>query len=831
MSNISFPSTSTLIGQSSFKPNQSSILGTVDASYIDGVNIYIANNSAFSSSYVNITIITNTINPITIYNDTFTIEPQNVLVIQNVYNISNSTISVFVSENNNTKGYIVYDTDYTSEVPNSNSQVPLTQFSSNTSTSSTSSSDDNAQLTQLQYLITSQINNLTTQVNALSNEVQGSFTTLKTASQYGTLVNNLSSQVSTLINNLNVINGNISQLTNTTSTIPVLQASTTNIQNNIADLSSAIDSYYQNYTNSINETNDTVANIEEVYNAYNDALVTIGNMSSDVTILQANQDKTNTLLEGLSNIDNITGLAESISNVNNKIDTINTQLNNVFEDISSIQGTTNDNSSSITTLENDVTNLENEYESILTLVNKNITDIQTNLSSIDNIESDLSSIDSTLSTVSSNASNALSTANTAITQVNIVAGKVTILDGVRIVAVEKFGAKGNGSAEDAPAFVDAASYLSNLGGGSILATKSYYINENFTLPDFVGIVGHFQSAATTYNTNLLNSGSSTLIINPANVITGSDTSGITGMIMFQSEFPNNGNSDTTPTFQGTAFQIGLPNNSSGQVNGFTKDCAYIGFNLGFASWYSGRTIVDNLTTFCNQAIQIEACYDIARINRVHQNFYIWNSNWTHPQGPFIFINGGGSSWQQITNCFTYGSVYAFEEANSGNNIYTRCGSDGNFPAAGGPSGQGSAFLRTGLDFGASQYIGCQCTGNYGFSSLITGLPTGSTGVQYTDGSSSSVALSGQTPWPQMQIIGGQAWGPSTGDLFQIGTDNWVDVTNFMLQPNTLNAGSIASGGGLVATGGTPLNFGTQAGTYTQMYLAPGNGGWITNSNA
>lgn len=318
MTNINFPSTATIISQSSFKPNQSSILGPINPSYIDGVNIYIVNNSAFSSSYITISVTTNNNVPITVYNSAFSIPPQTVLIVQNVYNVSNTSVNVLVAENNNTNGYVVYDTIYTSEVPNSSTLVSLAQFNPSTTepvitgTGNTSSE----QLTQLQSLITSQINNLNAQVNALSNEIQGSFTALQTASQYSSIVNNLTNQVSTLITELNAINGNISMLSNTTSNIPILQTGINNIQtnientqNNIAGLSSVIDSYYKDYVDSTNTTNEAIANIQDIYTSYNEAIVTISNLSSDITVLQSNQTKMMGLINSIIKIENISDLS------------------------------------------------------------------------------------------------------------------------------------------------------------------------------------------------------------------------------------------------------------------------------------------------------------------------------------------------------------------------------------------------------------------------------------------------------------------------------------------------------------------------------------------
>ena len=456
-------------------------------------------------------------------------------------------------------------------------------------------------------------------------------------------------------------------------------------------------------------------------------------------------------------------------------------LSNIFSILNQSSGTSNSTilnlQNSLQTANSNISQLTNQYSSLNTNLQNNTTNIN-------------NQIDSILSTLNSQA----------------------YLNETNVVMVEKFGAKGNGSADDSAAFNDAAQYLESRGGGTILATQVYYIGSNINLPSFVDIRGHFNSAMTRYNTGTFISSASCLIINPNAYISGGSTSGLYGLLCFQSEFPTNGNSTTTPSFQGVAFQVGSSSSSQGFVNSYASNCGFIGFNMGVATYNTGRVIVDNLTTLCNTAVQITSCYDIARVNRVHQNFYIWNNDWSHPEGPFIYINGGESSWQHITNCFTYGSIQGFVENNSGNNVYTNCGCDGNFPAAGGPSGLGGAFIRNGKDYGPGMYIGCQTTGNFGF-------------VTNTDSYTST------PPWPQMQVIGGQGWGPSTSNAFLAYPYNWIDANGFLLQSGGMAPGVIESNAYFTAIGGTPLNFGNQAGTYTQMYLSPGSTNWTVNTNA
>lgn len=308
MSNVIFPSTSTIISQSTLKPNQTSLLGIVSASYINGINTYVVNNSAFSSAYITLSISTNTPSPITVYNESYTISPQTVLVIQNIYNISNTNVNITLSDNNNVKGYLVYDNTFLTEVPNSTSSLPLSQFLT-VNTVSPSTSGETEQLTQLEYLFTNQINNLTTQVNSLSSELQSKLGLVSTASQYGIIVNNLSSQITSVLNNINSISQQLNQLNNTVNQIPILQANISDNSTTINDLSSVINSYYNTYKETLSNTNETLSNIENTNINYSSVVTNMTSMSSDINTLQVNQDRIMEILSSIIQIENISDLS------------------------------------------------------------------------------------------------------------------------------------------------------------------------------------------------------------------------------------------------------------------------------------------------------------------------------------------------------------------------------------------------------------------------------------------------------------------------------------------------------------------------------------------
>lgn len=307
MSNVIFPSTSTIISQSTLKPNQTSLLGIVSASYINGINVYIVNNSAFSSACITLSISTNTPSPITVYSESYTINPQTVLVIQNIYNISNTNVNITLSDNNNVKGYLVYDNTFLTEVPNSTASLPLSQFLT-VNTTSPSVSGETEQLTQLEYLFTNQINNLTTQVNSLSSELQSKLALVSTASQYGVTVNNLSSQITSLLNNINSISQQLNQLNNTVNQIPTLQKSIDNNSSTITELSSVVNNYYNTYKETLTETNEALSNIEDTNTNYSSVVSNMTNMSSDINTLQVNQDRIMNILSNVIKIENISDL-------------------------------------------------------------------------------------------------------------------------------------------------------------------------------------------------------------------------------------------------------------------------------------------------------------------------------------------------------------------------------------------------------------------------------------------------------------------------------------------------------------------------------------------
>jgi len=393
------------------------------------------------------------------------------------------------------------------------------------------------------------------------------------------------------------------------------------------------------------------------------------------------------------------------------------------------------------------------------------------------------------------------------------------------VPVEQFGAKGNGIVDDTEAFIKGVAYLTNNGGGNLSCINRYLIDSSsIYLPEGVNLVGFYQSPISFGNLNDYSTCQSTIILNPNYSIYGNGSSGISGLLFLMKTFQIG--YEVRTGYNGIAFNMlnsyfdnnGMDSGSfnTGYGNSFVVNSSFMGFNQAINSQGMNRVVVDNLTTDCITAVWLENCFDITRINRIHQTSYLAASNISannvHNPGPFIHIEGGGSSWQHITNCFSWSSDIGFSENNSGNNVYTNCGVDGAFNAFGGvPLTTGISFLRTGSGATSpSQYIGCQTTSNYGFY------------ASNNDGNLS---------YPSMQIVGGQAWGPSPGQVVYVEANNWVNISGFLIESATgMSAGTVLSGGLVTISGSNYFDFGDQAGIYSQSYY-DNQGNFYLNTNS
>ena len=265
------------------------------------------------------------------------------------------------------------------------------------------------------------INNNVGQINTDINLINGKITTLESSN---TNINNNVGQINT---DIGQINTNLSSINGK---ITTLESSNTNINNNVGQINTSI--------NQLNTNNDLI----------NGKITTL---ESSNTNINTNIETINTNITGING--KITVLETSNTNINTSIDAINSNISNVVLtnsnlDISSFGNinlnTTNgklfineieytiNNGSNVSGdtsgIETDITNLENSVSSIngkITVLEASNTNINTNIETINTNITSINGKITVLEISNTNINTNIDTINTNITGIN---GKITVLE-------------------------------------------------------------------------------------------------------------------------------------------------------------------------------------------------------------------------------------------------------------------------------------------------------------------------------------------------------------------------------------------------------------------
>ena len=327
-------------------------------------------------------------------------------------------------------------------------------------------------------------------------------------------------------------------------------------------------------------------------------------------------------------------------------------------------------------------------------------------------------------------------------------------------------------------------------GGTCRMMKRYYIDSDITVPVGVVLRGPYEEAFGMRD-EIPNMASypGVLIVASTATIRLSSLSGIKDIALIREGFPFG--YTTTPTRTGTSIQVNNPGDIPGTPSPFVKNVFAAGFSMAVASYGAVRVEVDGLWHDCDTGVWLQDSYDISLIKNVRGQSFLCAQ--FAPQsaifrsGSNVHIEGGGSSWHRVENCFSYEMECGYSENNSGNNTYFNCGTDGGAP---GVNPTRTGFRKTGGNYAAANYVGCQTTVDIDYDITATTAP----------------ALAAI-------IVGGQIWG--TGEAFNIAANTEVRAVELDIG-SAVTFGTIAASGKLKSMGGAIPDPGTQSGYYYLM---------------
>ena len=350
-----------------------------------------------------------------------------------------------------------------------------------------------------------------------------------------------------------------------------------------------------------------------------------------------------------------------------------------------------------------------------------------------------------------------------------------------LLTPEMFGATGLGFPyDDSEAINNALAQAQANGGGFVLCAKTYYCNNNITIPPGCSLRGIYGPRPSPNASNNLNYPSEIVFGGTFGVLQGY-SSHIGGLILFSLE------AQQSPT--GTAaFSGGTAISGDGAIDASCIDCGIFGFNQ--AAFYSnnpGRVTVDGVFFDCQSGIEINGALDICQIRNCHGWDQLGSPSQLRSGAAFAIVNGG-SSWHHVIACTSVAFYIGFLNENSGNNVFDNCGVDANFVGA---AGAGYGFQNTGTFNGACILRNFQCTSSTVIQSTVT---------------------SGDTQSPNLIVNGLQVWGPTGNGIFDISNGSYVEVYGFSFgqSGSRTDFGSVDSTSSLFLEGPAAYNFRNEA---------------------
>lgn len=286
----------------------------------------------------------------------------------------------------------------------------------------------------------------------------------------------------------------------------------------------------------------------------------------------------------------------------------------------------------------------------------------------------------------------------------------------RRVAVEDFGAVGDGTTDDTAAIQAALTHVGNLGGGAVHYHKRHRIVSDLNVPANVSIVGPtpWQGGPQRLITPGYNSIPALLVTAGATIRLSYGASIQDAAILkYGMSFPQ----ANAANFAGTAITI-----STGDM-ACVRCTMIVGFNTAISATTSQGLRFDHLRIDCVNGLSIGDPTDICHMYDV----YLWpyatiatadaNADFANRSGTaikvFTSMSGTGAS-ANIVDCFSYGYLVGLHLLGTNSSLVTNYWADGTvaYPNSYGVKVEGNAY---GGNY--NKFVGCQVTGQQ-FAFLI-----------------------------------------------------------------------------------------------------------------
>ena len=408
MSDIQFPENTVIISTIDLIPNAQNQLAALDNAYDSGVAIYIANNSPFTTALVNIEVIPDVnenVNYEPLYTQSVFIPPQQVLIISNLFNSANTIINITVNNCNNAVAYAVYNPEFVALSANSSSLLPIVALINENVSSTPTSSGGSENYSVLQEYVTTQIDNLTTDVSNLSSIITDNFSELLNAVNFEQSIQSLSSEVQETSSQLT---SEVTELSSyISSTVPLIS---TFINTTAPEMSTKFDllgnqvlANYQTFTTEIANLNTEVDNDQsniqylssEIDQTFSELIGIMDDISSLTSLTSASSSNYIYLQSEIATLSaqvetNIPFMSSIVDSISDNVNSNNAEISSLKSQVQDINVTLENDTTTIESLTAEVVTLSSQIESLSSSINiEEIQLLETNVTTLFNEISNL----------------------------------------------------------------------------------------------------------------------------------------------------------------------------------------------------------------------------------------------------------------------------------------------------------------------------------------------------------------------------------------------------------------------------------------------------------
>lgn len=377
------------------------------------------------------------------------------------------------------------------------------------------------------------------------------------------------------------------------------------------------------------------------------------------------------------------------------------------------------------------------------------------------------------------------------------------------------GVPTGGTVDAAPALQVLIDQLNARGGGRLFLPDVYLIDSQLDVKDNVELVGPMLNPDPSISGGTYDflSQAGRFIVNPAQPIIVRNHSGIFGLTLMRKGLTTG----QTPSVDFTGLCINVLGASA-----VVEECAILGFNAAIEAisplngQRPARGRFRRVLFDCNNGINVEQAFDVPYIEECLGNNVTGAT--TPLRGGTAFRYANVVDWGKWTNCFSYGFQIGFDIDAAFDVIAQGCGTDYQVAPA-----STSIGYRIGNGSRRAKILGCQAAAQG--TGIQIDTPAGGDGRTHV--------IQGWTSWNldqhHIHVINGRAIidgcaisnGAAVGVTLEAGTGGVLSNIGFDVLTTAIND---LSAYGSWSKNNLTRGSGTNAGSTTQTYAVPSNGG-------